>query len=161
MLYRIEVDENKELFEVLISGDGDKGCKVYYYTLTSVDKDSLQKVDLTYHYYDRSIHTSAVNTKANEILLNRNDVCYGPYIRLPEGKYRLELAGRNLSDAEIVVTYQNGEKTVQNLKKNSSTQIKSEMEFVLEETAENVEVVIRNYQDIAVGIRNYKIQSLE
>ena len=35
------------------------------------------------------------------------------------------------------------------------------MEFVLEETAENVEVVIRNYQDIAVGIRNYKIQSLE
>ncbi len=161
LLYRIEVDENKELFEVLISGDGDKGCKVYYYTLTSVDKDSLQKVDLTYHYYDRSIHTSAVNTKANEILLNRNDVCYGPYIRLPEGKYRLELAGRNLSDAEIVVTYQNGEKTVQNLKKNSSTQIKSEMEFVLEETAENVEVVIRNYQDIAVGIRNYKIQSLE
>lgn len=80
---------------------------------------------------------------------------------MPEGKYRLELAGRNLSDAEIVVTYQNGEKTVQNLKKNSSTQIKSEMEFVLEETAENVEVVIRNYQDIAVGIRNYKIQSLE
>ncbi len=161
LLYRIQLDENKELFEVLISGSGNKDCKVYYYTLTSVEKDSLKMVDLIYDCYDPSIHTSSENKKENEVLLQKNDVCYGPYINLPAGNYRLELFGSNLADAEVAVTYQNGEQTVHNLKKHNRTATKSEMEFVLEESAENIEVVIRNNQDHAVSIKSYNIQSWE
>lgn len=161
LTYRIEIDDKRELFEVLVSGTDGKDCKVYYYTLTSVDRDSLKKVDLMYDYDDHNIQTSAVNAEGDELLLNKHDVCYGPYINLAAGKYHLELFGRNLADAEVAVTYQNGEQTVQNIKKDNCTEIKLEMEFVLEETAENVEIVIRNNQNDAVGIKRYKIRSWE
>lgn len=161
LVYRIELNENRELFEVLISDGNNHSVKVSYYTLTYADSDFLKKVGLLYNYNDHSIQTSGGHTNQDEILLNKDEVCYGPYINLPSGRYRLEIFGSHLSDAEIAVTFQNGEQTVTGLWKKNSTFSNSELEFVLEQAAENVEVVIRNHQDDAVHIKYYKIQSLE
>ncbi len=160
-IYQINVTEEIDLFEVLISDIRKDNLKFYYYTIGLVD-GVRDKVNLNYRYDMKDIHVSEEAIFGeNNILLKEGDFCYGPYVDLLNGKYLVTIDGHNLSLADIHITTQNGKNTIDYLSVNSENSDKIKIQFELEEMAENVEIVIRNTGTDQIVLKNYNISAIE
>lgn len=94
---------------------------------------------------------ACVNTfaevSASKICLLPEGICYGPYIMLPAGKYKMEVSAEfpsNIRSVHLKVTSQRGEKVVSTIRLlNGDNQV----EFTLDDAEDNVEFVIENMSE--------------
>ena len=159
-IYRVDTEIPLKEFEVLIAGIDKTDANLYYYTLTTENEFSQNAVNLTYSYSDERIFTTGVKD-ANEdgIILNKDEICFGPYIDLPKGKYFVTIYGDNLMDSEISISSQSGRTKVRELEVLTMEDEKAELCFESEEYLSDMEVVVNNKQKEQIMVQGYEIFS--
>lgn len=159
--YRINLEEDLDAFEVLISDIRDTDLEVDYYAITALNTQFVEKVELSYPYNSQDIYTKAeIDDNRKVITLKSGEFCYGPYVNLQSGKYMLSILGDNLSDSEISITIENGEQRIDHLYKILDTGNKLDIQFEVEEISKNLEIIIKNIQKEEIEIERYTIQSI-
>ena len=93
------------------------------------------------------------------IILNRDEICFGPYIDLPEGKYFITIYGDNLMDSEISISSQSGKVKVQELEILTMEDEKAELYFETREYLSDMEVVVNNSEKEQIMVQGYEIFS--
>lgn len=158
--YQINAEEKVSSFEVLISDVNKNEIEVDYYTLSSANSDTFGKVNLTYDYDDKYIYTAAtISDEEKAIILNQDELCFGPYVNLQSGRYCLVVNGDNLTEAEVSITYLSGKESIGDFDIISEDADKLEIQFEVEESVEDLEIVISNHQEELVKIEQYNISS--
>lgn len=90
-----------------------------------------------------------------------NSILYGPYVTLPKGKYKVEFLidfPRN-SKGTFEITYTTNEK-INNLKKISNNQEKTDIEFELNSETPKLEFVLTNSSKIKFIVKDIKLYKL-
>ncbi|MFR4351152.1 MAG: hypothetical protein ACLT3H_05695 [Roseburia sp.] len=159
-VYKIDTQLALKEFEVLISGVNETDAEVYYYTITKEEDTLIERVDLTYSYSDEHVFTTGVKDEEKKaVVLNQDEICFGPYVDLQEGKYFVTIHGENLADAEISITAQGGNLKISELEFAAVDEEKIEVCFAIKEFMDDIEVVVTNNQKEQIEIRNYTITS--
>ncbi len=159
-IYRVDTEIPLKEFEVLIAGIDKTDANLYYYTITIENEVFSNVVDLAYNYSDENVFTTGIKDvdKAG-IILNRDEICFGPYIDLPEGKYFITIYGDNLMDSEISISSQSGKVKVQELEILTMEDEKAELYFETREYLSDMEVVVNNSEKEQIMVQGYEIFS--
>ncbi|MGN0366685.1 MAG: hypothetical protein ACI4E5_12205 [Suilimivivens sp.] len=155
--YLVDCTQGMSLFEVIIPGIGNKDVDVYYYTIV---EGKRADVDLIYTYDNVNVYTTGEKAPSAIILENEN-LCFGPYVDLPKGSYELVLKGIDIHKAEIKLTRDSGQNKIDGLELISEGKNQGIYQFVLESDVQELEVVINNAIGERVGLEQYSIRSVE
>lgn len=160
--YRINLEEDLEAFEVLVSDVRETDLEVDYYVLTEVDTKFAENVNLNYLYNSKDISTkSTIDHNRKVITLKSGEFCYGPYVNLQKGTYMLSIFGDHLLDSEISITTENGKQRIDDLHRILDTEKELYIQFELSEMSKNLEIVIKNTtQNREIEIERYTIQTV-
>lgn len=158
--YLIDVKDKADLFEVLISDVSKESVNIRYYTLEKIEQPIKEKWELFYSYDDKKISTTGyVDNNKKCIVIKENELCYGPYLKLPKGAYCLTVNGKNISNADVSITYNSGAETFSNVTKTIVSDETVKYEFLLEKQCDNIEFIIRNNTNSNIDISTYEINN--
>lgn len=156
--YILNVIDPVEMFEVIITKNGESNINVNYYSVEKLDETEHREIEMNYGYDSASlVTTGTIDVNEQKIILQKDEICYGPYITLPRGEFELELSGENLNNAEITITCDSGKKIIQEVTCIENENRSSKYEFKLDCLCENVEIVIRNKGDQNIELDQYRL----
>ena len=114
-------------------------------------------INLCSGYIDKDVDTMHLgeNTKISngKFLLKKSGYIYGPYVDLDSGVYQVEISGKNLENALIKITGENGAEDI-NIEYCENNGSRIIVKFGLKEYMDNVEFVIRNNSASSIIINN-------
>ena len=161
LTYLIDTNTEIENLEILIQCTKESGSQVFYYTIEKMNSNFSKDIELNYSYNDTDIQTTGYVDNVNQqIILLNGEKCYGPYINLPEGNYKLLLNGSSLDAGNVSITCNNGQKLISNLNVESIGNDLYQCNFELESFTYNIEIVIENTTDYDIILKDYTIYSL-
>lgn len=129
----------------------DKSMEIYNHTAKSFKYEIIER-DRDVFYSGNFWGSEGTKKKNKKFIIPNNEYTYGPYVRIPEGKYYLHIYGENLDHADVSVTYSMGAGIIKDLSK-----VYEESNYVVYELnmpfyTDNGEIILENNQNSDIDI---------
>lgn len=156
--YLIDATGTVEMFEVIARGIEKDSSDVWYYTFQKCNASEIQ-CRMTYKWDSLALRTTGEkNEQCEAICLNAGEICYGPYITLLKGQYKVTISGENLYAMQVSATSDAGERNIGVGEAEGNNDDCMEYYFTLEETRDGVEIVLQNIENEDIKVTQYVIE---
>lgn len=152
-IFGLNIENEVEDFEIVVENFDTSIIQVNQYIIESVGPATI------YTSENGLIPNKAKDNKEQEIILNKGEYIYGPYIPLEKGTYQCDIYGNGIKKLDVTATYDSGQKE-QKIDIVSRSDGKVRIKFTLDENVELFEVIAKNNDEEEIKVGKYKFIKL-